>query len=287
MRKFTLISAAFLLGVALAACNGSTNNILGPGNPLAPGGNQAQVVFVNGSPDAGPVEVTIDNTTEFCGSGQTGTQCAVAYGTVTPTGQVNLSAGSHTLVLHDSNGNALTIPNFSGNFSVNAGSSYSVVLTGEKSPSYQTGSTLAVTVITDEPFSAKPQVNIHQTSPYVQSINGAAGVQFGYYTNNTPATNNLGQPAAFGSATDPQSIPSTAQNVPITFYAMNSSSGITAGPSVADATNCAGNALPCPNTSGHMQLYLIDGPAAATDSTGVPASMNASAKGVFVGAFAP
>ena len=264
----------------LAGCNSSGNNgILGP----IAGGNQAKVIFVNGSPDAGPVQVVIDNTQQFCASGNTGAACAVSYGQITSTGAVLLNAGSHTISLKDSGGNAITVGTTS--FSVNGGSTYSVVLTGELHPSYTASSNLALTTFTAQPFSSSPAVDFLNASPYLASTN-AGGVQFGYYTG-TPAANPLGSPAAFGSATTPQSIPSAAQNTAITFYAVSPTSGITAGPSVADSTNCAGNQLPCGNTTNHLRMYVIDGPAASTAPTTPPAGISASAHAAFVGTFVP
>jgi hypothetical protein len=283
LRIMTCLAALALL----AGCGSSGNNVLGPIGQLGPGGNKAQVVFVNGSPDAGPVQVIIDNQQQFCTNAQTGSACAISYGQITASGQVALAAGTHAITLRDNSGNQITIPSFSGSFGVNAGSSYSIVLAGDVHPTYSSSPTLTLTTFQDEPFSSAPAVNIHQASPYAQSINGSGGIQFGYYNGTTPASNALGTPTAFGSETTPQSIPQTAQNAPITFYAISPTSGISAGPSIADATNCSGNSLPCTNVSNHLSLYLIDGPAASTTPVSVPAGMNPSAKAVFVGTFVP
>lgn len=281
--RLTAIAGIAALGLSLSACNGSSN-ALGPISNFGPGGNKAQVRFVNASPDAGPVQVFIDNQQQFCSSGATGSSCAVSYGQATAY-NVNLGAGSHAIILRDGSGNQITIPSFSGSLSVNSGFHYSVVLAGELHPSYAASPNLTVTTITEQPFTGSPQVNFNQASLYVQSLNGSSGVQFGYYTGTTPASNPLGQPAVFGTATNPQSLPSSAQNTPITFYAQSPTSGFTAQPSVADATNCSTNSLPCPNTSGHLSLYLIDGPAASTSPTTPPTGISASAKAAFIGAF--
>jgi hypothetical protein len=283
--RFAVIAGIAALGLTLSACNGSSN-ALGPIGSFGPGGNSAQVRFVNASPDAGPVQVFIDNQQQFCTNGATGTGCAVNYGQMTAY-NVKLSAGSHAIVLKDSNGNQLTISNFSGSVSVNNGSSYALVLAGELHPSYTSSPNLTVTTITEQPYSASPQVNFNQASLYVQSLNGSSGVQFGYYNGTTVASNSLGQPAVFGTATNPQSLPSTAQNAPITFYAVSPTSGFTGTPSIADSANCSTNSLPCSNTSGHLELYLIDGPAASTAPVNIPAGMNASAKATFIGVFDP
>lgn len=282
--RYAVIAGITALGLTLTACNGSSNNVLGPIGSFGPGGNNAQVRFVNASPDAGPVQVFIDNQQQFCANGATGGACAVNYGQATSY-IVNLGAGSHAIVLRDNNGNQITIPSFSGSVSVNSGFHYSIVLAGELHPSYTASPNLTVTTITEQPYTSSPQVNFNQASLYVQSLNGSSGIQFGYYTGNTPATNSLGQPAVFGTATNPQAVPSSAQNTPITFYAQSPTSGFTATPSIADSKNCATNSLPCSNTSGHLSLYLIDGPAASTAPSAVPTGINPSAKATFIGVF--
>lgn len=281
MRTSTsLLLAAVACAALLAGCNSSGNGILGPITT----GNQARVVFVNGSPDAGPVQVVIDNTQQFCASGNTGAACGIAYGQITGTGAVLLNAGSHTISLKDANNNPLTVSTTS--FSVNGGSTYSVVLTGELHPSYTASSNLALTTFTAPPFSSSPAVDFFNASPYVASTN-SGGVQFGYFNGASATANPLGSPAAFGSATTPQSIPSTAQNTQITFYAGSPTGGITAGPSIADSTNCAGNQLPCTNTTNHLAMYLIDGPAASTTPSTPPTGVSATAHAIFVGTFVP
>ncbi|HZZ64652.1 MAG TPA: DUF4397 domain-containing protein, partial [Candidatus Baltobacteraceae bacterium] len=261
----------------LAGCNGGTST-----SPFSPSSSKAQVRFVNGSPDAGAIEVFIDNQQQYCTNGATGSACALNYGSVTSYA-VSLNAGSHAVILRDSNGTQINIPNFSGALSVNAGSKYSIVLAGAVHPTYASSPTLTVTTINEEPFPGGAAVNFHQSSPYVQQINGAGGVQFGYYTGTTPSANPLGQPAAFGSATNPQTLPSAAQNVPITFYAMSPTSGITVTPSQI-STSCASNAMPC--STGNLSLYLIDGPAATTTPpTTLPTGVSPTANAIFVGTF--
>jgi hypothetical protein len=283
--RYAVIAGIAALGLTLSACNGSSN-ALGPISSFGPGGNSAQVRFVNASPDAGPVQVFIDNQQQFCTNGATGSACAVNYGQMTAY-NVKLNAGSHAIILKDGSGNQIAVPGFSGSVSVNAGSSYAIVLAGELHPSYTASPNLTVTTITEQPYSASPQINFNQASLYVQSLNGSSGVQFGYYNGPTPSSNALGTPAVFGTATNPQTLPAAAQNAPITFYAMSPTTGFTGTPSIADTTNCSTNSLPCSNTSGHLELYLIDGPAASTAPTGIPAGINPSAKATFIGVFDP
>lgn len=269
-------AAAVASAVALAACGGGTGS-----SPFSPNSGKASVRFVNGSPDAGSIEVFIDNQQQFCSNGASGSGCALSYGTIT-TYAVNLSAGAHAVILRDSSGTQINVPNFSGSLSVNNGSKYSLILAGELHPSYTSSPTLTVATVNEQPFTGGAAVNFHQASPYVQHLNGSGGVQFGYYTGSTPSTNALGQPAAFGSATNPQVLPSGAQNVPITFYAVSPTSGFTATPSQI-STSCSSNAMPC--STGNLSLYLIDGPAATTSPTGIPANLNTGANALFIGTF--
>lgn len=279
--RLAVLAGVVALASGLAACGGGSNNVLGPITGGGPGTNNAQVRFVNGSPDAGPVQVYIDNQQQFCSNGATGTGCSVSYGQVTSYA-VNLTAGQHAIVLKDQNGNTISIP--AGTVSVNNGFRYSVVLTGELHPT--SGSPdLGVTTFTDQPFntpSGGAAVNFHYASPATAAANPSP-IQFGYYLNSTPSNAApLGQTVSMGSETTPQGVPSSALNAPITFYA-GSATGTTISPSQVDSAKCASNALPC--STGNLSLYLIDGPAASSAPTGIPTGANASARSMFVGVF--
>lgn len=280
--RLALLAGVIALAGGLAGCGGSGNS-LGPISGLGPGGNNAQIRFVHGSPDAGPIQIFIDNQQQFCPSGTSGSSCSISYGQVT-TYAVNLGAGQHAIVLKDQNGNSITIP--SGTISVNGGGRYSVVLTGELHPSYAGAPNLTVTAFTDQPFntpSGGAAVNFHDASAYMAAKNPAP-LQFGYFTNNNTSTATpLGQTVTFGSETTPQGITNTAAlNVPITFYA-GTPTGTTITPSQIDSSKCSSNALPC--STGNLSLYLIDGPAASTSPTSVPSGMSATATTVFAGTF--
>jgi hypothetical protein len=281
--RLALLAGFVALAGGLTACNGSSN-ALGPISGLGPGGNSAQVRFVNGSPDAGPVQVFLDNQQQFCTNGATGTGCAISYGQVT-TYAVNLSAGPHAIVLKDQNGNTISVS--TGTVSVNNGARYSLVLTGELHPSYGGGTpNLSLTTFTDQPFntpSGGAAVNFHYASPYMASSNPSP-LQFGYfYNNNTSTGGTLGQTVSFGSETLPQGITNTAAlNVPIAFYA-GSPTGVTVTPSQIDSSKCSSNAMPC--STGNLSLYLIDGPAASTSPVTPPPGTSSSATSTFVGVF--
>jgi hypothetical protein len=284
MRYFTLIAGVALLAGGLAGCGGGgAGNILGPIGGLGPGSNAAQVRFVNGSPDAGAVQVFIDNQQQFCSGGATGTGCAVPYGSIT-TYAVNLNAGQHAITLKGPNGTSITIP--SGVLSLNGGGKYSLVLTGEMHPSYTATPNIAITTFTDQPFntpSGGAAVNFHYASPAMAALLPGP-TEFGYFlSNNTSAAFQLGQTLTFGGETTPQGLPSTALNAPITFFAGNAATGTTITPSQIDSAGCASNAMPC--NTGNLSLYLIDGPAASTAPVTPPSGISASAKSVFVGAF--
>ncbi len=271
---------AIAIAAVLTACSGSSGI-----SSLGPSGSVAKVRFVNGSPDAGSVQVFIDNQQQYCSNGNTGASCVVAYGQAT-TYAVQLKAGSHAILLKDTSGNTIAVS--TGTISVNSGFRYSVILAGELHPSYSTTPTLKLVTTAEQPYntpSSGAAVNAHYASPYEQSITPAP-FQFGYYLNNTPTANALGQTVAFGSETTPQGLPSTALNAPITFYAMSPTSGITATPSQF-STQCASNALPC--DTGNLSLYLIDGPAASTFSRcrALPFRRKRKHEGFFTGVFDP
>lgn len=281
LARLALLGGIFALAAGLTGCNGSSSNVLGPIGNLGPGGNSAQVRFVNGSPDAGPVQVFIDNQQQFCAGGSSAAGCSLSYGQVT-TYAVNLNAGSHAIVLKDQNGNSITIP--AATVSVNGGTRYSLVLTGELHPSKGTPN-LNVTSFTDQPFntpSGGAAVNAHYASPFMAATSPGP-LQFGFFlNNNTAAPTSLGQTVSFGGETTPQGLPSSALNVPITFFA-GTATGTVVTPSQINSASCSSNAMPC--STGNLSLYLIDGPAASTSPVTPPAGISSSATSVFVGAF--
>jgi hypothetical protein len=280
--RLALLAGIGVLASGLTACNSSSSNPLGPIAGFGPGGNTAQVRFVNGSPDAGPVQIFIDNQQQFCANGTTGNSCTVSYGQIT-TYAVNLNPGSHAITLKDANGNSITIPNAS--VSVNGGGKYSIVLAGELHPSYASAPNLGITTFTDQPYNTPAggaAVNFWYASTYLAAKNPAP-LQFGYFiNNNTSGATPLGQTTGFGSETTPQGLPASALNVPIAFYA-GSATQTTVTPSQIDSTKCSSNSMPC--STGNLSLYLIDGPAASTSPTGVSSGFNSAATSLFVGTF--
>lgn len=281
--RYAILAIAAVFGSLLTACNGGGSSVLGPISNLGPGGNNAQVRFVNGSPDAGPVQVFIDNQQQFCSGTTAASSCTISYGQTTSYA-VNLSAGNHAIVLKDASGTQISIP--SGTLALNSGFRYSVVLAGEVHPSYAGSPTLQIVTMTEQPFNTPgggAAVNAHYAAPYVQQTNPGP-LQFGFSTAAAASGTPLGQTVSFGAETTPQGLPGSALNTPITFYAISTASGITGTPGQF-STQCSSNALPC--DTGNLSLYLIDGPAASSAPVAgpYPAGVTSSTKAFFTGAF--
>lgn len=283
--RIAVLGGIAALAMTLSACGG------GGANGFIGGvlNNNAQVRFVNGSPDAGSVDVFIDNQQQFCGTGAAGSSsCSVAYAHATDY-LYNAMAGTHSIRIEPA-GNDSAPAIYSGSFAVNSGFRYAVALTGEKSPS-ASGSAIGIQTITEQPFNTPANgasVNFNNASPYVTAQNNGA-VQFGYYTTAPSAATTVGSAIGLGAETNPSNggIPAASLNVPITFYAVSATSGITTTPNAASSAGlCSSNSLPC--STGNLSLYLVDGPAASTSpSGGLPSGVTASSSGVLVGAFDP
>lgn len=276
--RIIALASTAALALTLSACNGSGTGLV---NSLT---NTATVRFVNGSPDAGPVDVFIDNQHQYCPS--SGSCPGIAYGGVTGVNTVKVSAGSHAIVIYPAGNDtgAGLLPS-NTTFSVNSGGNYTIVLTGEMHPVAGAAGLALTTISQTTPYSTSSggaAVNFNNASPYFTSTNGGS-VQFGYYLNSTPANNAAGTAIGLGQSTL-FGVPSSALNVPITFYAGSSGSGVTTTPS-SWSTSCGTNSLPC--DTGNLSLFLIDGPAASTAPTTPPSGVSATATAIFVGAFDP
>ena len=268
------LGASAMIAITLTACGGS--GALGSSTPNF--SNNAKVRFVNASPDAGSVDVFIDNQRQFCSSGQT--TCPVAYATATGfafSGQ----AGQHAIAIYPA-GNDSGTPLFTGNFSVNSGYRYTVALEGEQHPAAG-GTALTVATI--------PMTNNYNTPSgggAVQFVNVAPGysaanggsIGFGFTAaGNTGGTMLTTSAVASNVTSGPIGLPSTALNTALTFYANSATSGITTQPS-AFSTQCSTNSFPC--DTGNLTLYLIDGSAYSTSpQTGGTGSSQATFAGMF------
>lgn len=275
LTRFLGFGAAAAAITALTACGGS-GGVLGSNTPVIT--NNAKVRFVNASPDAGSVDVFIDNQRQYCSNGQTA--CPVAYATATGfsfSGQ----AGQHAIAVYPA-GNDSGTPLYTGNFSVNSGYRYTIALEGEQHPaSGGTPLTLATVQMTNN-YSTPAggaAVQFVNVAPGYSAANGGS-VTFGYTSSaNAGGTALTTSAIGLNATSGPIGIPSTALNTAITFYANNATSGITTQPS-AWSTQCATNSFPC--DTGNLTLYLVDGSTySSSPNTGSSASAQANFAGMF------
>lgn len=268
MRTFAI---AVALGVLLSACNGGSSAVPGLGGST----NNGKFRFVNGSADAGSVDVYVDSQKVT----------TLTYGQIS--NYTSFSAGAHTVVFDATGTQTPIVPQQS--ISINGGAHTSLVLAGEAHPT-SGAANLTVQQFGDLTYSTPgggAAVDFHNASPAASAI--TASIQFGSYLISTPAsTTPIGQPEAFGGATQPQGLtaPSLTPNA-VGFYA-NASSGANAytlQPNAVDSTGCAQNTMPC--NSGNLSMYLIDGPAASTSPVAgpYPQGITAAMKAALVGQF--
>jgi hypothetical protein len=261
--RFLFAAAAAMI---LSACNGSSSS-----SPFFPS-NTSYARVVNGSPDAGAVDVQIDGSI---------VQSNLAYGTMSA--YSSLKVGSHTMNVFRA-GNDSGKPVATSTFSLNAGQDTTVVLTGERHPSYGGKPNVALQVFNEQPYntpSGGAAVNFHNASQIAGEDLHMTRVQFGYSLTATPANNALGTTQSYGGATGPVGLPSAALNTAITFYAKRHNSGYTITPGDAMA-GCTG--VPC-NGQSNLSLYFIDGPAASTSPSTYPSYFRPHSKADFVGVF--
>lgn len=264
--KSRFLFAAAVAAMALSACNGTSSS-----SPFFPS-NSSYTRVVNGSPDAGSVDVLVDGTT---------IQSNLAYGTMSSYSK--LGVGSHTMHVYRS-GNDAGKPLASANFSLNGGQDTTVVLTGERRPAYGGNSNVALQVFNEQPYNTPgggAAVNFHNASQIAGTHLHMTHVQFGYSLTGTPSNNALGTPQSYGGATGPVGLPSNALNVAIAFYARRHNSGYTITPGDA-MSGCTG--MPC-NGQSNLSLYFIDGPGASRSPSTYPSYFPPKSKADFVGVF--
>ncbi len=254
-------------GALLASCGGSGSSV------IAGAAGNSYVRFVGGSPDAGAVDVYVDGSALVTATG---------YGAITPYHRVN--SGSHSVTIYTAGsdtGSGLATTTFT----TGAGTDTSIVLVGDRHPSYQASSSLAVQVFGDAEYNTvagAAGVNFYHAAPIFPAATGydMTSVQFGYSLNSAPSSNPIDGTVGFGGTTGVQTLPGQATNNPITLYAVNTST-VSIEPDQVSA-NCSNNEVPC--TTQNMTLYLVDGPAASTAATTpLPVGISASAKAVFFG----
>lgn len=262
-KRFAFSGAlAAAVAVLLSGCNGAGSNVIG-----GIGNNNGYYRFINGSPDAGNVDVAID------GSQQNFLTGGVPYAGVTS--YRGFSAGSHTITVYQAGNDTSAGQLYSQSISINAGSDVTVVLTGEKSPR-SPSNVLGITFFNEQPFLASggPYVDFHNAAPYVSGTTGLnQAVQFGYSFNGT--NSNIGSPGNVGANTNPQGF--NGQNVggsaSLSFYGNWTTGSATTNVQTVNPSCTTG--LPC--TTGNLSLYLVDGPGASATGSG--------AAGRFVGVF--
>lgn len=257
----------------LAGCGGGSAS-----NPFSPSASNGYFRFVNGSADAGAVDVYVDGAL---------LKSDVAYGGITA--YVEYKAGAHTIAI-DQTGTKTAIANVSTSSlsqSVNGGQYVSLVLVGEEHPVVTTD-TPNLLAFNDQVYdtpSGGAAVDFHDAA----NVTGSATTQFSI--SNSTGNQNLGSAVNVGIETQPVGIPSSfvgSGTTAVTFTATPSSTGIPAAtlqPSTIDPQGCAANTLPC--NSGNLSVYFIDGPAASTTPapapypTGVSATQQATMVGIF------
>ena len=262
-----VVTAVF--GLSLAACNGGSNSV--PGITT----NNGYFRFVNGSADAGAVDVYVDGQKVAAPSGGTGTY---TYGSI---GAYNsFSTGSHTITVNAAGSSTALV---TATQSLNAGQYESLILSGESHPANGAGPLGIVAMQETNLFntgSGNMAVNFHNAATPL----GTATV--GYFFTNTPSQQSQLAQIPVGNESL-QGIPSSALNASIAvgFYATGGATTITETPSQVDPNGCTANTLPC--NSGNLSLYLIDGPAASTTPSagpypqGITATQKASMVGIF------
>jgi hypothetical protein len=263
--KVLFLPFAAVAASALSACNGSSSS-----SPFF-NPSSSYVRIAHGSPDAGTVNVEIDGATVSSG---------LAYGAMSSYASVKV--GSHTLDVYVT-GNT-SKPLVATSFSTNGGQDTTVVLTGERHPSYASKRTLGLRVFYEEPYdtpSGGAALNFHNAAPIAPDGLRMNAVQFGYSLTSTPGNDALGAPQSYGGDTTPIGLPTAALNVPITLYGKNYKSyTITPGDAM---TGCTG--MPC-NGQQNLSLYFIDGPGASHSPTsGYPSYFPPDSKADFIGTF--
>jgi hypothetical protein len=268
-RRVALLASLSVATIALTACNGAASSIVGGAS-----GN-GFIRVLDGSPDAGNVDIAIDNNVILSNA---------SYGSLTRYASVT-GGDSHVIHIYTAgtdSGNGI----YSGSVSDNAGSDYTVVLSGEVHPSYQASPNIGFITFQEQPYNTPTgggAIGFHNASPFADAATGlnSTNVQFGYSLNNAPADNPIGAVQPLDGQTNPQGLPSNALNTPITLYAVNNAT-VTATPGQISG-QCANNQIPC--TTSSLSLYLVDGPAASLTPATPPTGISLTAKGAFFGAF--
>lgn len=260
------LALATAVALLLTGCGGSST-------PSFTSSNSGFVRFVNGSADAGAVDVYVDGTL-------TASDTNIAYGKLTA--YQSFTTGQHTVKVVATGTQTIIGSLSASTMSINGASYVSAVLTGENHPT-AASNPLNLVLIVDTPYqtgSGQAVVNFHNAATSV-----GTSTQFGYYQIASPTTSaTLGTSVAIGAETQPEGIPSgVAGSIAIGLYA-GTPTNVTITPSQV-STSCGTNVMPC--DSGNLSLYLIDGPAASSAPVAgpYPQGIIASQTAAFIGIF--
>jgi hypothetical protein len=242
MIRLNLSAIAALALTAFAAGNAGANETTRTA-AFAPAVTTAMVRVVHGSPDAGPVSVSVNGKTAITN---------FLYGTVTP--YLSLPPGTYTLAVTTAGGATVKLT-----ATIAAGKFYSIVATGELSPKAAPKTpNIALTPYADEPFTSSGGVNFHHGAPAVD-----ATVPFGYGFLTDPTDHLLGS-AKFATETGPIELKAPAQQQPIELYAVGVRA-VTLIPNQVESKDFK-NLLPF-SGGANLSVFAIDGPGAATTPT--------------------
>lgn len=245
----SLIAAAAVL---VSGCSSGSGGVFPIGN------SNGYYRVINGSPDAGAVDIAID------GSVQTGGP----YSYTNIMSYRGFAAGSHTITVYQAGNDTSAGTLYSAAVPVNAGQDVTVVLDGERNPA-SAGNALGFAIFNEQPYSSTggPYMNFHNAAP---AVSGATGlnqpVQFGYTFNGT--NTNVGSAGNVGAMTNPQTFSTNVGgSASLTFYGNWTAGSATTNVQTINSTCTTG--LPC--TTGNVSLYLVDGPGAVSGGSGAAA----------------
>jgi len=207
----------------------------------------AEVRVVHGSPDAGPVTVSVDGSPLLK---------SFLYGTITP--YVGLKPGTYTLSVTTEAKATVSLKT-----TIAGGKFYTIVATGELAPKASVKKpNIALTAYVDAPFvKHAAAVNFHHAAPAAEAL--AKLVPFGFGLLEDPR-NNLLAALKFGTDSGPIALPFAARNEPIELYAVSVDAVTLIPNQVAPADFL--NVLPSIAGAG-LSVFAIDGPGAASDPT--------------------
>jgi hypothetical protein len=285
--KLTRLAAlvAVPAALSLAACSGGSSGVLG--NGLGTGGQQANIRFVNGSPDLGS---NIDVYVQATGAAAASAPAAPST-TNMPYGQTSLffseSPVSYTAIVRSAGasssspalaGLACPIPQLATN------AKYTVVIAGTNA----TGHTCRL--FQDFDYGSPPQYRVHDAASTL-----GTSIAYGTTNGSTPAAFNAANTAALGGASaftqvQPAGPIANPTSDPVFVIGQQSGSNIAATDSLDAKSLFASGSLTQPNTAGSLNfpstagtsVFAIDCTAAAVAALpGVQCNSGAALVGTF------